>query len=257
MKRVMLVAWLIVVGPIGIVFGQSQHADSILDRIVPEQPGGGPYALNPALSNWSDGSALAVGRAAGIVVGFEAAPEVTEVGAVATKELAALLKIRAERGQRVSLAGKTVREALDTIVAVDPRYRWMNVQGVPVVRPWASWTDPRNPLNQVVAPVVWPETDLATALSDVVALITRTNTSGPVPGAGRGPKFAVQTGPIAVMELLNTIATAHGAVRWYMRHHCSPVDPRAVYLHIEAVDENQPHGLGSCRRTSDAANPER
>ena len=199
-----------------------------------------------------------MGRAAGIVVAFEAAPEVTEVGAVATEDLAALLKARAERGQRVTLAGKTVREALDTIVAIDPRYRWIDVGGVPVVRPSASWTNPNNPLNQVVAPVVWPETDLATALSEVVALITRTNTSGPVPGAGRGPRFAIQTGPIVIMELLNTIAAAHGgAVRWYMRHNCTPVDPRAVYLHLEAMDESQPHGLGSCRRTSDVPNPER
>ena len=28
-------------------------------------------------------------------------------------------------------------------------------------------------------------------------------------------------------------------------------------FHLEAVDENQPHGLGSCRRTSDNPNPER
>lgn len=234
--------------------GQTDRIESVLDRVVAEQPDGGPFVLTPPLPYWSEGVVLAMGRAAGIVVGFEAHPDVKYVGDVASEQIAADIKTL----RRISLGGKTVREALDTIVAVDPRYRWLDVHGVPVVRPWASWTDPRNPLNQVVAPVVWPETDLATALSEVVRLITGTTTMGPVPGAGRGPTFAVQTGPIAVMELLNTIATAHGgAVRWYMRHHCTSVDPRAVYLHLEAFDENQPHGLGSCRRTSDAPNPDR
>ena len=220
-------------------------ADSVLDRIIPEGIGGGPYVMSPPLPHWADGAPIAVGRAVGIAIGFEAAPEVRHVGEVATAEIAAAIKAR----QRVSLAGKTVREALDVIVAIDPRYRWVDVHGIPVVRPWASWTDPRHPLNQVVAPVDWRETDLATSLSRVVALITGTNISGAVPGSGRGPTLTVQTGPIAVIELLNTIAVAHGGgVGWYMRHSCTSADPRAVYLHIQAYDGQQVHGLGTCRR---------
>jgi hypothetical protein len=230
---------------------QSPPAPSLLDRIVPGEPNGGPYALTPPLRTWSDRAALSVGRAAGIVVGFEAAPEILHVGDIATPEIAAAIKTR----RRVPLAGKTVRDALDTIVAVDPRYRWVDVGGVPVVRPWASWNDPKHPLNQVVAPIAWHETDLATALSNVVALVTGTTISGPIPGSGRGPTFALQTGPIAVMELLNAIGTAHGgAVVWYMRHNCTTKDRGAVYVHAEAHDTTgQVWGLGICR----VRNPER
>jgi hypothetical protein len=251
--KLALIALLVGLGSIGALSGQSHQAESVLDRIVPEQSNGGPYALTPPLPNWSDGAALSAGRAAGIVVGFEAAPEMKEVGAIANAELAAELKTH----PRVSLAGKTVREALDTIVAIDPRYRWIDVHGVAVGRPWASWTDPRHPLNQVVAPIVWPEIDLATALSKVSALVSGTDISGPVPGSGRGPVFAVQTGPIAVMELLNAIGVAHGGwVGWHMRHRCSTVDPRAICIALQASDRQQVWGLGSCRaRARDATSP--
>ena len=72
-----------------------------------------------------------------LVVGFEAAPEVEHLLRPVTDARKAQLDSR----RRISLAGKTVREALDTIVAIDPRYRWVDVHGVPIVRPWASWVD--------------------------------------------------------------------------------------------------------------------
>jgi hypothetical protein len=149
----------------------------------------------------------------------------------------------------VSLAGRTVREALDAIVAIDPRYRWIDIHGVPVVRPWASWTDTKHPLNQVVAPVQWPEIDLATALSRVAALVSGGDVAQPVAGAGQGPVFAVRTGPIAVMELLNSIGLAHGgAATWSMRHRCGPFDRQSIWIELQARDGYQVWGLGSCRR---------
>jgi len=243
MKRVIVLASLMSLGSIAAVVGQSP--ESVLDRIVPEQPAGGPYALSPPLPDWSDGAALSVARAAGIVVGFEASPEVKEIGAI-ENDIATQIKSR----QRVSLAGKTVREALDTVVAIDPRYRWSDVHGVPVVRPWASWTDSKHPLNQVVPAIAWREIDLATAMTRVSALVSGQQISGTVPGSGRGPVFSIQTGPIAVMELLNSIGLAHGGgIGWSMRHHCSSIaDPRAIYLEALASDGQQVWGLGSCHR---------
>jgi hypothetical protein len=248
MKSALVAASLMWLGLDAAISGQNPQTESVLDRIVTAQPNDGPFVLTPPLPYWSEGSVLSVGRAAGIVVGFEAVAGVKHVGEVATEQIAADIKTR----RRIALAGKTVREALDTIVAIDPRYRWLDVNGVPVVRPWASWTDPRHPLNQVVAPIVWPEIDLATALSKVSALVSGTDTSGPVPGSGRGPVFAVRTaGPIAVMELLNAIGVAHGGpVAWHMRHYCTSADPRAIYLHLQAYDGDQLWGLGSCRRVT-------
>jgi hypothetical protein len=254
MKRALVTALVIGLGSIGALSGQAKPAASVLDRIVREQPNGGPYVLSPPLPDWSDGAALSVARAAGIVVGFEASPEVKEIGAT-PREVAAQIKSR----QRVSLAGKSVREALDTIVAIDPRYRWVDVHGVPVVRPWAAWTDPRNPLNQVVASISWANIDLATAVSNVSALVSRQEISGTVPGSGRGPVFSIQTGPTAILELLNSIGLAHGGgVSWSMRQHCSSItDPPAIYLEALASDGQQVWGLGSCHRPTGPTDPER
>jgi hypothetical protein len=248
MKRVFIVASLMSLGWIGTVVGKTNQTESVLDRIVTEQPNGGPFVLTPPLPYWSEGIILSVGRAAGIVVGFEALPDVKYVGDIASDQIAADIKTR----RRISLGGKTVREALDTIVAIDPRYRWLDIHGVPVVRPWASWTDPAHPLNQVVAPVAWKDIDLATASAKVMALVTRTDgAGGPVPGSGRGPKFTIETGPIAVQELLNAIGVAHGGpVGWYMRHNCTTAHARAIYIHLQAYDGDQLWGLGTCRPVS-------
>jgi hypothetical protein len=225
------------------------HDDAPLERIVGEQPNGGPYVLSPPIVTWSDNAPFNIGRAASIPTGFEAAPEVRNVGVI-PHEIAEDLKKR----RRVSVAGMTVREALDTFVAIDPRYRWMEIDGVPVVRPWKAWADPEHPLNRVVTPVSWPEIDLATAHMNMATLIAGTigrwpqiePVIGPVPGAGRGPSFAVQTGPIAILELLNTIAEAHGSAGWWLRHNCTDLDPRAVEVWLSAYDG---YGGGGCRTT--------
>ena len=253
MQGLLAAAALIWVGLIGALSSQGPQTGPVLDRIVAPQSNGGPFVLTPPLPYWSEGAVLSVARAAGIVVGFEAVPGVTHVGDIATEQIAADIKSR----RRIALAGKTVREALDTIVAIDTRYRWMDIHGVPVVRPWASWTEPGHPLNQVVAPVAWKDIDLATASAKVMALVTHTaEPGGPVPGAGRGPRFTVETGPVAVLELLNAIGVAHGGpVTWHMRHRCTTADPRAIYIHLQAYDGDQLWGLGSCRMVSGESRP--
>ena len=46
------------------------------------------------------------------------------------------------------LTGKTLREALDTIVDLDPRFAWRNMGGVIVMRPVSAWNDSRHQLSQ-------------------------------------------------------------------------------------------------------------
>ncbi len=112
----------------------------MLDRVVAPQPNGGPFVFAPPIKDWSDQAVIGVGHAADVVVGFEAAPEVERLLVPMTEQRRAEIASR----RRISLAGKTVREALDTIVAIDPRYRWIDVHGVPVVRPWGALGRRRN-----------------------------------------------------------------------------------------------------------------
>src|SRR5665213_1589533 len=46
----------------------------------------------------------------------------------------------------------SVRDVLDRLVALFPNYRWSDMNGVAVVRPAASWTDPTDARNLRVEP---------------------------------------------------------------------------------------------------------
>jgi hypothetical protein len=186
MKRALVAVLLIGLGSIRALGGQTNQAESVLDRVVAAQPNGGPFVFAPPIKDWSDQAVIGVGNAANVVVGFEGAPEVERILVPLTEQRRAEIASR----RRISLAGKTVREALDTIVAIDPRYRWIDVHGVPAVRPWGAWVDPKHLLNQVVGAVDWPETNLRKALFDVETLMTGTVPS-PSLAADRAPFFKV------------------------------------------------------------------
>jgi hypothetical protein len=189
-----------------------------LDRIVPETPGGGPWTLTPVLPSFPDMAPLAIGRAAGVAVGFELVPEAS-TGARVTSDLQAQLKTR----ERISLGGKTVREALDAFVANDPRYHWVDVHGVPVVRPRQAWVDPANPLNRVGGPIDWQEVRLGTALTLLVEGLTglpRGNASEV--GNRHGHPFSLRLETAGLLEMLNEIALAHGGLMWSVEHECVP-----------------------------------
>lgn len=53
----------------------------------------------------------------------------------------------------IPATGRTLREVLDAMIAVDPRYEWREMQGVIVVRPAAAWHDPESILFRLVPPV--------------------------------------------------------------------------------------------------------
>src|SRR4030095_15001614 len=53
--------------------------------------------------------------------------------------------------QRLDLDGLTVREALDALVAHDPRYWWEERDGIIIIRPIGLLADPVDALNQRIA----------------------------------------------------------------------------------------------------------
>ena len=58
--------------------------------------------------------------------------------------------------EQLELYGLTAREALDRLVALDPRFRWIESDGVVVMRPNQAWDDPRHFLHRSI-----PEFNLA------------------------------------------------------------------------------------------------
>jgi hypothetical protein len=53
--------------------------------------------------------------------------------------------------EQISLRGLTAREAFDTLIEIDPRYRWVESEGVIVVRPLETWNDREHFLHRTIA----------------------------------------------------------------------------------------------------------
>ena len=122
---------------------------------------------------------------------------------------------------RVELRGKTVRAALDALVAADGRYEWEERAGVLVIRPRDQRTDPRNPLNEVVPPVAWRDVTAKEVVGRVSRLIYRQPESALQPGpenrldSGDRRTFDVITvRPTAILEVVVAAARAHGELIW-------------------------------------------
>jgi len=107
---------------------------------------------------------LAIAMRLGVPVGFE------EVGALADQikgPFHPLLRhkpIVSVRPTPLDVRGVTLREALDAVVAKDPRYAWTVLDGVVVVRPVAAWRDPSHPLLRPMQAVRLEDARLAEAV---------------------------------------------------------------------------------------------
>jgi hypothetical protein len=52
--------------------------------------------------------------------------------------------------EEIDFYGLTARAAFDKLVSIDPRYRWLESEGVVVFRPLAAWSDPYHFLHRSI-----------------------------------------------------------------------------------------------------------
>jgi hypothetical protein len=143
-----------------------------------------------------------VARLAGVPFGFEAdesAPRPTTGAPVEVHDVSA----------------RTLREALDGFVRMDPRYQWRDVRGVVVVRTQAAWSDPRNALNQPAPDVDWQDLDTIAAFNHITRLFYP-DAREPFEGmlAARTGLFSVQVRGGTRIDVLDAAARADGQLGW-------------------------------------------
>jgi hypothetical protein len=114
--------------------------------------------------------------------------------------------------ERIDLAGHTVREALDLLVAQDPQYRWEERDGVIIIRPAALSSNPDDALNQPIAAVRADHVRAQDVLVGVMAAIT--GVSMDVQGTGDARRFSLDVPSGTVLDLLAATARAHGTMMW-------------------------------------------
>jgi hypothetical protein len=217
---------------------------AVLDRTIPGRPDGPPFLPRPSLPDASHVIFLNIGRVANIPIGVEA----VNTGRYQDPgKIAAALKAQ----PRVSLVGMTVREALNAVAAGDPRYHWIEMHGMPVVRPREAWVDPDNPLNKYVGRVDWDHASFSTALHEIFTALTG-DPHGAFPP--KEPYFPVRLPSASVLDILNEIARVNGSGRWYALYDCMAEVGVADTLLLQLETFPEPNaGLGSCRRYKPAA----
>ena len=111
------------------------------------------------------------------------------------------------------LAGMTMRQVLELIVGLDPRYTWREVDGVAVVRPSAAWSNQDDALNRRGQNIHWTSVNARQTLDRLTSVIY----DAPVavtPGSVNPRTFAVGIADGTVIQVLNAAAKAGGLFWW-------------------------------------------
>jgi hypothetical protein len=118
----------------------------------------------------------------------------------------------------ITLTGLTARAALDRLVILDPRYRWLVSDGVLVFRPLAAWDDPFHFLHTTFPSLQLEAVNFATAfqaISNVLLGFPADRTNGPYgQHTAQGRQLISVTLATSGYEALNRVVRTHGALRW-------------------------------------------
>jgi hypothetical protein len=138
------------------------------------------------------------------------------------------------RGERVSLRGLTAREALDRLVQLDARYRWVERDGVLIVRPVIAWDHPGHFLHRTVS-LAFTDQNVGGALSALLTAIGPTKFPGErtFNTLQMNRRFSVSLNATSVLEAMNAVARTHGDLQWLVGY-CQPqskVEFASVMLH--------------------------
>lgn len=153
----------------------------------------------------------------------------TEIGALAAAAHVPMGFESAGSGEPAPLdipaSGRPLRAVLDAIVAADPRYEWRDDAGVAVLRPAMAWTDKDDFLHRSVGAIRFDDVGVSDALQLVVALFGQDLHPSQRNTLANTKRFTLDVPPGTVLEGLNAIVRAHGALAWGIEPF--PVTPTA------------------------------
>jgi len=128
------------------------------------------------------------------------------------------------------LSGRTVRQVLDHLVALDPNFEWRDMNGVAVVRPVNAWNDPANALHVQVDAFAFEDAQLTNAVAASVRN-AKLQVAGASADAAVTRRFAVSFSGGTILDALNAVIGAHGAAVWEIQSQAPPSEgatPAAV-----------------------------
>ena len=172
---------------------------------------------------------LALARALGVPAGAETLP-----GRCTLDSPASIV-------ERVPLMTMRLKDALDLLVKTDPRYRWMESDGVIVVRPSSAWTNDKHFLNTLIDRYELKDDNIGAALDAILARFKPPGHAGAEIMAGVG-SLTLSLGPISVLEALDAVVRMHGAAHWSVVYCLPEVAPDVAMLNLMTYDKR---GIGT------------
>jgi hypothetical protein len=115
----------------------------------------------------------------------------------------------------VTFDGLTVEEALNRIVAADPRLEWRMMSGMVVMRPREAWNDPNNDLNKHLTSFAVSQMPLTEAFSQLYQAMGAPLVRGP--DHPKAPLVSVTLTGGSVLDALNAMVESQ-EWRWIVRY---------------------------------------
>jgi hypothetical protein len=133
------------------------------------------------------------------------------------------------------LIGMTLRQVLDLIVGLDPRYTWREVDGVAVVRPSAAWSNQDDALNRRLQNIHWTGVTARQTLDRLTSVIFDTPVAAR-PGSVNSNTFAVDIADGTVIQVLNAAAKA-GGLFWWTQTEKTSLGSEALMVSLAGFDD--------------------
>jgi hypothetical protein len=207
MKRLAITGALIAIGVFGSLRAESRTASRTITEplvmSVPPAPCGVPAI------------AMRISDIAGIPAGIEFVPGCSQTDPP-----------RPNNAEEMSLLGFTAEEALDRLIASDPRYRWVETDGVILVRPLEAWEDAHHFMNVTVSGFGFTDQNVTGAAVILGAAmhgrpVVPPTIETPLSTAQGNEHFSVSAGTRSISEAANTVVRAHGSLHWTLSY-CRP-----------------------------------
>src|SRR5260221_3664732 len=104
-----------------------------------------------------------------------------------------------------------LRDALEQVSRLDPRFEWREMNGVIVFRPVESWSDPQDPLSRSIPDVSLRDVPISVAVRLILSSFGRVEAGLTL---NEKKKVSIALRQATVLDLLNATAQSHGELAW-------------------------------------------
>ncbi len=142
----------------------------------------------------------------------------------------------------INVAGQTVEEVLNAIVAHEPRYRWTEDDGVLHLRPRAALADSNSVLNRTIEGFIIEGATLELALRELRYTLRPEWRQGGITSSMRAQtglgvsRFTVNVRQASVQGILDAIVKAHGASSWHVTYEADSGIQREYRIGFDTFD---------------------